>query len=67
MKTNEENRPQKDETIVIGGAGGFIAGSLVRYFHERGFTRIRAVDKKPLPDWYQQRARRRVPVDGPEP
>ena len=54
MKTNEENRPQKDETIVIGGAGGFIAGSLVRYFHERGYTRIRAIDKKPLPDWYQQ-------------
>jgi nucleoside-diphosphate-sugar epimerase len=40
--------------IVVTGAGGFIAGSLVRYFHERGFTRIRAVDKKPLPDWYQQ-------------
>ena len=54
MKTNEENRPQKDETIVIGGAGGFIAGALVRYFHERGYTHIRAIDKKPLPDWYQQ-------------
>ena len=39
---------------MITGAGGFIAGALVRYFHERGFTRIRAVDKKPLPDWYQR-------------
>jgi GDP-D-mannose 3',5'-epimerase len=43
----------KDDLIVIGGAGGFIAGSLTRYFHEQGFTRIRAVDKKPLPEWYQ--------------
>jgi nucleoside-diphosphate-sugar epimerase len=46
--------PAKDNLIVIGGAGGFIAGSLARYFHERGFTRIRAIDKKPLPEWYQR-------------
>jgi GDP-D-mannose 3',5'-epimerase len=44
---------KKDDLIVITGAGGFIAGALTRYFHEKGFTRIRAVDKKPLPDWYQ--------------
>jgi nucleoside-diphosphate-sugar epimerase len=44
----------KDDLMVITGAGGFIAGSLVRYFHDKGFTRIRAVDKKPLPDWYQR-------------
>lgn len=44
----------KDDLIVITGAGGFIAGSLTRYFHEKGFTRIRAIDKKPLPDWYQR-------------
>jgi nucleoside-diphosphate-sugar epimerase len=43
----------KDDLIVIGGAGGFIAGALTRYFHEQGFTRIRAIDKKPLDDWYQ--------------
>ena len=43
----------RDDLIVITGAGGFIAGALTRYFHERGFKRIRAVDKKPLPDWYQ--------------
>ena len=47
-------QPKKDDLIVITGAGGFIAGSLARYFHDRGFTRIRAVDKKPLPDWYQR-------------
>ena len=45
---------KKDDLIVIGGADGFIAGALVRYFRDRGFTRIRAIDKKPLPDWYQR-------------
>jgi GDP-D-mannose 3',5'-epimerase len=44
----------KDDLIVIAGAGGFIAGALARYFHERGFTRIRAIDKKPLAEWYQR-------------
>ena len=44
----------KDDLIVIAGAGGFIAGALTRYFHDHGFTNIRAVDKKPLPDWYQR-------------
>ena len=45
---------KKDDLIVVAGAGGFIGGSLVRYFHTQGFTRIRAVDKKPLPVWYQR-------------
>jgi nucleoside-diphosphate-sugar epimerase len=44
----------KDDLIVIAGAGGFIAGSLVKHFRDKGFTRIRAVDKKPLPEWYQR-------------
>jgi len=44
----------KDDLILVTGAGGFIGGSLVRYFHDQGFTRIRAVDKKPLPEWYQR-------------
>jgi nucleoside-diphosphate-sugar epimerase len=44
----------QDDLIVITGAGGFIAGALTRYFHDQGFTRIRAVDKKPLPEWYQR-------------
>jgi nucleoside-diphosphate-sugar epimerase len=44
----------KDDLIVISGAGGFIAGALARYFKEQGFTRIRAIDKKPLSEWYQQ-------------
>ncbi len=45
---------KKDDLIVITGAGGFIAGALARYFREQGFTRIRAVDKKPLSQWYQR-------------
>jgi nucleoside-diphosphate-sugar epimerase len=45
---------KQDDLIVITGAGGFIGGSLVRYFHDLGYTRIRAVDKKPLMNWYQR-------------
>ena len=37
---------------MITGAGGFIGGNLARYFQDKGFTRIRAVDKKPLYEWY---------------
>jgi nucleoside-diphosphate-sugar epimerase len=44
----------KNILIVIAGAGGFIGGSLARYFRGKGFTRIRAIDKKPLGDWYQR-------------
>jgi len=44
----------KDDLIVIAGAGGFIGGSLARRFHDLGYTRIRAIDRKPLPDWYQR-------------
>jgi len=44
----------KDDLIVITGAGGFIGGALTRYFHDQGFRHIRAVDKKPLPQWYQR-------------
>lgn len=45
---------KEDDLIVITGAGGFIGGSLTRYFYDLGYTNIRAVDKKPLPDWYQR-------------
>ncbi|MEA3336379.1 MAG: NAD-dependent epimerase/dehydratase family protein [Chloroflexota bacterium] len=44
----------KDDLIVIAGAGGFIAGALTRYFADQGFTNIRAIDKKPLCQWYQR-------------
>jgi nucleoside-diphosphate-sugar epimerase len=40
--------------IVITGAGGFIGGALAQYFHDKGSRKIRAIDKKPLSDWYQR-------------
>jgi len=43
---------KKNDLIVITGGGGFIAGNLAGYFAKKGFTRIRAVDKKPLYEWY---------------
>jgi nucleoside-diphosphate-sugar epimerase len=43
---------RKNDLIVVTGAGGFIGGNLVKYFREKGFTRIRAVDKKPVHEWY---------------
>jgi GDP-D-mannose 3',5'-epimerase len=49
-----DRKPDRDDLIVITGAGGFIAGALTRYFHERGYRRIRAIDRKPLPEWYQR-------------
>jgi GDP-D-mannose 3',5'-epimerase len=52
-KTAKSSGLKSDDLIVITGAGGFIAGALARYFKDQGFTRIRAVDRKPLPEWYQ--------------
>jgi GDP-D-mannose 3', 5'-epimerase len=51
---NKTPTPKKDDLILVTGAGGFIGGALARHFHDNGFTRIRAVDKKPLPLWYQR-------------
>jgi GDP-D-mannose 3',5'-epimerase len=52
--TNINRNLKPGDLIVITGAGGFIGGWLTRYFHNLGFTRIRAVDKKPLQNWYQR-------------
>ena len=40
--------------IVVAGAGGFIGGSLVARLRALGHERIRAVDVKPLDEWYQK-------------
>jgi len=37
---------------VVTGAGGFIAGHLTRKLKDMGYD-VRAVDKKPLTEWYQ--------------
>ena len=44
----------KQNLVVVAGAGGFIGGSLVASLRSRGYTRIRAVDSKPFHEWYQQ-------------
>ena len=43
-----------DKLLVVTGAGGFIGGSLVARLHAQGRRRIRAVDVKPLTEWYQK-------------
>ena len=40
---------------VVAGAGGFIGGHLVRSLLEQGLS-VRAVDRKPLSEWYQVHA-----------
>ena len=43
-----------DDLVVVTGAGGFIGGHLVGYLQQTvGHTKIRAVDSKPLDEWYQ--------------
>ena len=54
MTASTGSQSHTNDLIVIAGAGGFIGGSLTCYLHEQGFTRIRAVDKKPLSHWYQR-------------
>jgi nucleoside-diphosphate-sugar epimerase len=41
------------DLILVTGAGGFIGGHLVADLLKRGF-RVRAVDQKPLDEWWQQ-------------
>jgi len=53
-QAKSSSKVDKDIQIVVAGAGGFIGGALCRYFKDKGFTKIRGVDKKPLPDWYQR-------------
>ena len=43
----------KGETAVVCGAGGFIGGHLVKSLIAGGVKVVRAVDVKPLEDWYQ--------------
>jgi GDP-D-mannose 3', 5'-epimerase len=44
----------RDEQILVAGAGGLIGGHLVRYLADEGFTRIRGVDVKPVTTWFQR-------------
>jgi GDP-D-mannose 3',5'-epimerase len=48
---NERNGTMSNQTILV--AGGFIGGHLVADLVGRDFTDIRAVDVKPVDQWYQ--------------
>jgi GDP-D-mannose 3',5'-epimerase len=43
----------RNDLILVCGAGGFIGGHLVADLRGQGFTNIRAVDRKPFEQWYQ--------------
>ena len=43
----------KNAKVVVCGAGGFIGGHLVKSLLDNGADVIRAVDVKPLDEWYQ--------------
>jgi GDP-D-mannose 3',5'-epimerase len=43
----------KGETAVVCGAGGFIGGHLVKSLIASGVHVVRAVDVKPIAEWYQ--------------
>ena len=47
---SEKNRSIR---VLVAGAGGFIGGHLVKYLHSLGYQEIRAVDIKPIEEWYQ--------------
>src|ERR1700678_4584310 len=42
--------------VLVCGAGGFIGGHLVNNLFAEGAASVRAVDVKPLEEWYQQNA-----------
>ena len=43
----------KNDLVLVTGAGGFIGGHLIGELRRLGYTRLRAVDVKPLEQWYQ--------------
>jgi GDP-D-mannose 3',5'-epimerase len=42
------------DLVLVTGAGGFIGGHLIGELRRLGYTRLRAVDIKPLGQWYQR-------------
>ena len=44
----------KTDLVLICGAGGFIGGHLVKRLLSMGFNNIRAVDIKPINEWFQK-------------
>ena len=59
---------QPDDLIVVAGGGGFIGGHLVARLAHDGYRNIRAVDIKPLGQWYQfSQETQRITADLREP
>ena len=44
----------RNELVVVTGAGGFIGGALIAEFRRQGYAKLRAVDVKPMDEWYQK-------------
>lgn len=42
-----------NKLVTVAGAGGFIGGNLVASLREKGYQSIRAVDVKPITQWYR--------------
>ena len=53
IERSESQMNIKSPRAVVCGAGGFIGGHLVKGLLKRGVQVIRAVDIKPLEEWYQ--------------
>ncbi|HYK34991.1 NAD-dependent epimerase/dehydratase family protein [Alloacidobacterium sp.] len=43
-----------NERVVVCGGGGFIGGHLIKALLDKGINVVRAVDVKPLDEWYQK-------------
>ena len=44
----------KSEKILVAGAGGFIGGWIINDLLSKGYNNIRAIDIKPVSNWYQK-------------
>jgi GDP-D-mannose 3', 5'-epimerase len=44
----------RDEPVLVTGAGGFIGGHLIADLRRQGYRHLRAVDCKPFEEWYQR-------------
>jgi nucleoside-diphosphate-sugar epimerase len=47
-------QPKGQDLVLVTGAGGFIGGHLVADLRRSGSANVRAVDLKPLNEWYQR-------------
>jgi nucleoside-diphosphate-sugar epimerase len=53
MSSSKPSSIRKDDFVLVAGAGGFIGGHVVAQLLKQGVRQIRAVDVKPLAEWYQ--------------